>query len=342
MFGDKNPNKEILIKNYELNDNGISYINFNNENRIIKYSFADKSLSKDEIERKYISQRKFIFGTDSFGRDVFGRIMLGTRVSLSIGFIAVLISLIIGLSIGMIGGYYGGIVDKVVVSIINIFWSIPTLLLVIAISIALGKGFWQVYVAVGLTMWVEVARVVRGQVISEKNKDYIVATKVLGFSDLRIFIKHIIPNIIGPILIIFLGSYLLKRSLKETRHENEEECNDPMHFHFNDTKYASPFITGLVAGSIPCPSAIAVLLIASNKFQEDIITLYSSIFIYVLGIALTLISIMTLFLLFKDRFVNQLNAINKTFNTNVIAAILIIMVGVLYFLLSFFGIQHQH
>ncbi len=147
---------------------------------------------------------------------------------------------------------------------------------------------------------------------------------------------------IGPILIIFLGSYLLKRSLKETRHENEEECNDPMHFHFNDTKYASPFIAGLVAGSIPCPSAIAVLLIASNKFQEDIITLYSSIFIYVLGIALTLISIMTLFLLFKDRFVNQLNAINKTFNTNVIAAILIIMVGVLYFLLSFFGIQHQH
>jgi ABC-type nickel/cobalt efflux system permease component RcnA len=147
---------------------------------------------------------------------------------------------------------------------------------------------------------------------------------------------------IGPILIIFLGSYLLKRSLKETRHKNEEECNDPMHFHFNDTKYASPFIAGLVAGSIPCPSAIAVLLIASNKFQEDIITLYSSIFIYVLGIALTLISIMTLFLLFKDRFVNQLNTINKTFNTNVIAAILIILVGVLYFLLSFFGIQHQH
>jgi len=207
LFGDKNPNKEILVNNYELYDNGIAYVNFNKENRIIKYSSFDKSLSKDEIEKKYISQRKFIFGTDSFGRDVFGRIMLGTRVSLSIGFIAVLISLIIGLSIGMIGGYYGGIVDKVVVSLINIFWSIPTLLLVIAISIALGKGFWQVYVAVGLTMWVEVARVVRGQVISEKNKDYIVATKVLGYSDLRTFIKHIIPNIIGPILIICAANF---------------------------------------------------------------------------------------------------------------------------------------
>ena len=87
---------------------------------------------------------------------------------------------------------------------------------------------------------------------------------------------------IGPVLIICLGAYLLIRSLKETRHDNEEECNDPMHFHFNDTKYASPFITGLIAGSIPCPSAIAVLLIAANKFQDDFITLYSSIFIYCL------------------------------------------------------------
>ena len=82
------------------------------------------------------------------------------------------------------------------------------------------------------------------------------------------------------------------------------------------SKYASPFITGLIAGSIPCPSAIAVLLIAANKFQDDFITLYSSIFIYVLGIALTLIGIMTLFLLFKDRFVSQLNSVNKKFNTN--------------------------
>jgi peptide/nickel transport system permease protein len=90
---------------------------------------------------------------------------------------------------------------------INIFWSIPTLLLVIAISLALGKGFWQVYVAVGLTMWVEVARVVRGQVISEKNKDYIIAAKVLGFSDFRICFNHLIPNIIGPILIISAANF---------------------------------------------------------------------------------------------------------------------------------------
>jgi peptide/nickel transport system permease protein len=109
--------------------------------------------------------------------------------------------------IGLISGFYGGYIDKISMMIINIFWSIPTLLLVIAFSLALGKGFWQVYVAVGLTMWVEVARVVRGQVISEKNKDYITATKVLGFSDFRVFYYHLIPNIIGPILIISAANF---------------------------------------------------------------------------------------------------------------------------------------
>ena len=122
-------------------------------------------------------------------------------------FLAVFISLIIGLIFGMIGGYFGGTIDKIIMSIINIFWSIPTLLLVIAISVALGKGFWQVYIAVGLTMWVEVARIVRGQVISEKNKDYITATKVFGYSMFRIFYHHLIPNIIGPILIICAANF---------------------------------------------------------------------------------------------------------------------------------------
>ena len=207
FFGNKFPNKEILIKKYSFDDFGINYENYNEEIVQLKYDVFPNLNSSTEIEKKHIKERKFVFGTDSFGRDVFGRIILGTRVSLSIGFIAVLISLIIGLSVGMVGGYYGGFIDKFVVAIINIFWSIPTLLLVIAISIALGKGFWQVYIAVGLTMWVEVARIVRGQVISEKNKDYIVATKVLGYSDLRIFIKHLLPNILGPILIICAANF---------------------------------------------------------------------------------------------------------------------------------------
>ena len=209
FFGDKSPDQEILINEYRLVEDGIEYEEFEkiSEKKIIPYDLFPSDLSGYQIENKFINERKFIFGTDSFGRDVFGRVMLGTRVSLFIGFIAVLISLLIGVTIGLVSGYYGGFIDDVSMMVINMFWSIPTLLLVIAISLALGKGFWQVYVAVGLTMWVEVARVVRGQVISEKNKDYITASKVLGFSDFRILFKHIIPNIIGPILIISSANF---------------------------------------------------------------------------------------------------------------------------------------
>ena len=147
---------------------------------------------------------------------------------------------------------------------------------------------------------------------------------------------------IGPSFIICLGLYLLYRASKEVRHEHDDDCDEPMHFHFNESKFSSPFITGMVAGLIPCPSAIAVLLIASTKFSNNIAILYSSIMVYVLGIALTLISIMILFLLFKDRFSDHLNNVNKRFNTNLIAASLIILIGMLYLALSLFGGGHQH
>ena len=91
--------------------------------------------------------------------------------------------------------------------LINISWSIPTLLLVIAITLALGKGYWQVFIAVGLTMWVEVARVVRGQIISVKQEQYIEAAKALGFSDLRIIFKHMLPNIMAPVIVISAANF---------------------------------------------------------------------------------------------------------------------------------------
>ena len=207
FFGNENPNSEIIISDYEFNENGINIKKITGENQLISYSLFPENYSQNDLAKQYIKNRKFIFGTDSFGRDIFGRLVLGTRISLSIGFIAVIISLLIGLSIGLLGGYYGGLTDKIVVGIINIFWSIPTLLLVIAISVALGKGFWQVYLAVGLTMWVEVARVVRGEVISEKNKDYIIAAEILGYSKLRIFIRHLIPNIKGPLMVICAANF---------------------------------------------------------------------------------------------------------------------------------------
>ena len=224
FFGSEKIGESYPLDDYEIiNDSIIKIINYDES----KKSLLDEKIiiiTKDsnihnnvhEIE-KFISEKKFIFGTDIYGRDLFSRIILGTRVSLSIGLMAVFISNFIGIILGLISGYYGGNIDNVIVWVINIFWSIPTLLLVIALSLALGKGFWQVYIAIGLSIWVDVARLVRGKVISEKNKDYIFASKVLGYNDIKILINNILPNIISPILIFsaanFASSILLESGL---------------------------------------------------------------------------------------------------------------------------------
>lgn len=166
-----------------------------------------KSLSPAQIEKKYITERKFILGTDKYGRDFLSRMLIGIRISLAIGFVAVLISLLIGISLGAIAGFYGGKADNIIMWLINVTWSIPTLLLVIAITLALGKGFWQVFIAVGLTMWVEVARVVRGQVKSVKEMQYVTAARSLGFKNPRIITKHILPNIMAPVIVISAANF---------------------------------------------------------------------------------------------------------------------------------------
>jgi peptide/nickel transport system permease protein len=133
--------------------------------------------------------------------------MIGTRVSLSVGLISVFISLVIGIFIGALGGFFRGWIDTIVVWFINVVWSIPTLLLVIAITFALGKGFWQVFVAVGLTMWVEVARVVRGQILILREKEFVEAGRALGYSNPRIIFNHILPNIMGIVIVISAANF---------------------------------------------------------------------------------------------------------------------------------------
>ncbi len=172
------------------------------------------NLLKSDIlqQRKYVEEhcivsRTFYLGTDRYGRDILSRLITGSRVSLSVGFVAVFLSLSIGIILGSMAAYFGGKTDNAVMWLINILWSIPTLLLVFAITLTIGKGFWEIFVAIGLTMWVGAARLIRGQVMVLREMEYVTAAKALGVSDMRIIYRHILPNIAGPLMVIAAGNF---------------------------------------------------------------------------------------------------------------------------------------
>ena len=171
-----------------------------------KTSLADleKTIREDLMIKK-----TYLLGTDLYGRDMLSRLLLGVRISLLVGLIAVGISLTIGLLLGSLAGYFGGRIDDFIMLLINTVWSIPTLLLVFAIVLAMGRGIGIIFLAVGLTMWVDVARIVRGQVMSLKEIQFVEAAQSMGFKTWRIITRHILPNILGPVMVIAAANFAM-------------------------------------------------------------------------------------------------------------------------------------
>lgn len=141
------------------------------------------------------------FGTDNLGRDLLIRVMHGARISLAIGIVASLINLTLGVVYGGISGYFGGRIDNIMMRVVDILYGIPLLLYVILLMVVLKPGLTNIFIALGLVYWLRMARIVRGQVLSLKEQEYILAARLIGADSWRIILRHLIPNSMGPIII---------------------------------------------------------------------------------------------------------------------------------------------
>ncbi|MCX6198347.1 MAG: ABC transporter permease [Bacteroidetes bacterium] len=210
----------IPVLDYKITGDSIAYTEykgrgFNAEpNKISLTDLAGRnlnSITEKDFENEFIVHKIFLLGTDKFGRDILSRLLIGVRVSLSVGLISVFISLIIGIVLGALAGYFKGWIDEGIMWVINVFWSIPTLLLAMGLYISAGSlienKLVMIFIAVGLTMWVETARIVRGQFLSIREMDFVSAARSLGFGDARIIFKHILPNIMGPIIVVACSNF---------------------------------------------------------------------------------------------------------------------------------------
>lgn len=189
-------NRFIPIQNVIREDNGkLIYTDFEGKEATVNASDIEKQSDG------WSKQVSYYLGTDRFGRDVLSRLIYGSRVSLMVGLISESISIVIGLILGALAGYFRGKTDLVVMWLVNVVFAFPAVLLVIALSVVLGKGLWQAFVAIGLTGWVDIARIVRGQFFSLRETEFVEATKAVGFKSSRVIVRHILPNSLGPVIV---------------------------------------------------------------------------------------------------------------------------------------------
>jgi oligopeptide transport system permease protein len=144
---------------------------------------------------------EFLLGTDTLGRDLFSRILYGARVSLLVGFVATAVALVIGVSWGIVAGYFGGRVDSVMMRIVDVLYGLPFIIFIILLMVIFGRNIWLLFAAIGAVEWLTMARIVRGQVLTIKNQEYVLAAQAMGVTNIQMFRKHIFPNILGPIAV---------------------------------------------------------------------------------------------------------------------------------------------
>ena len=164
---------------------------------LVSYTYQNIDLAKTFLS----PSRLHWFGTDELGRDVLVRVMWGGRISLAVGLVASFINLVIGVIYGGISGYFGGKVDEFMMRIVDIIYSIPILLIVILLMVILKPGLTNIFIALGLSYWVGMARIVRGQILTLKEQEFALAAKMLGATNLQVLFKHLLPNTIGPITV---------------------------------------------------------------------------------------------------------------------------------------------
>lgn len=195
-------NEPIAVESYTVVGDSVRYVTIDQRSQTV--AIADLV---GESEDEWHTRPLYLLGTDRFGRDVLSRLIHGARISMFIGLAAELLSLLIGVTLGALAGYFRGWVDAAVMYVTNVVWSFPFVLLVIALSFALGHGTWQAFVAIGVANWVDICRIVRGQFFSLRETEYVEATRAVGFGASRTIFRHILPNALGPITVIATAGF---------------------------------------------------------------------------------------------------------------------------------------